>query len=122
VPAYERAGFQPPAPVVRARVVGPTGSHADVPLVIDSGADVSVVPLGAASAVGAPITRSTTAIQFLAGEEIVLDQADLAVEFLRYRFRGAFLVVDSTYGIVGRNILNALRLTLDGPELEWSAE
>lgn len=116
------AGFQPPAPVIRVLVVGPAGSHADVPLVIDSGADVSVVPLGAASAVGAPITRSTTAIQFLAGEEIVLDQADLAVEFLRYRFRGAFLVVDSTYGIVGRNILNALRLTLDGPELEWSAD
>ena len=91
-------------------------------LVIDSGADVSVVPLAAASAVGAAMVRSTMPIQFLAGEEIVLDQAELAVEFLRYRFRGAFLVVDSTYGVVGRNILDAFRLTLDGPRLEWSAD
>lgn len=93
-----------------------------MPLVIDSGADISVVPLGAATAVGAPIVRSTTAIQFLVGQEMMLDQADLAVEFLRYRFRGAFLVVDSSYGVIGRNILNALRLTLDGPQLEWSAD
>lgn len=101
-------------------MVGPAGSHSDVPLVIDSGADISVVPRGAASAVGATIVRSTAAIQFLVGQEIALDQADLAVEFLRYRFRGAFLVVDSSYGVVGRNILNALKLVLDGPGLEWS--
>jgi len=105
LPAYETTGFQPPAAIVRARIVGPAGSRSDVPLVIDSGADLSVLPRGVASAVGAPIVRSTTAIRFLAGEEIVLDQAELAVEFLRYRFRGAFLVVDSTYGVVGRNIL-----------------
>lgn len=122
MPTYEAAGFQPPAPVVRARVVGPGGSHSDVPLLIDSGADISVIPLGAAHTVGARIRRSTAPIRFLAGEELVLDQADLAVEFLRYRFRGAFLVVDSTHGIVGRNILNALRLTLDGPGLEWYSD
>lgn len=120
MPAYDAAGFQPPAPVVRALVVGPAGSRSDVLLVLDSGADLSVVPLAAANAVGAPVSRSTTAIQFLVGQEIVLEQAELAVEFLRYRFRGAFLVVDLSYGVIGRNILNALALTLDGPRLEWS--
>lgn len=121
MPAYETTGFQPPAPVVRARVVGPAGARSRVPLMLDSGADVSVIPLETARAVGAVISRSTAPIQFLAGQEILLEQAELAVEFLRYRFRGAFLVVDSGYGIVGRNILNALALTLDGPRLEWSA-
>jgi hypothetical protein len=89
-------------------------------LLLDSGADVSVVPRAAARSVGARIGRSTAAIQFLAGQAVVLDEAELTVEFLRYRFRGSFLVVDSSYGIAGRNILNALALTLDGPRLEWS--
>lgn len=120
MPAYEANGFQPPAPVIRARIVGPAGSLSDVPLMLDSGADVSVVPLAAASAVGASIGPPSTAIQFLGGREVAVEQAELAVELLRYRFRGSFLVMESSYGIVGRNILNALALTLDGPRLEWS--
>jgi len=42
-------------------------------------------------------------------------QAELQVEFLRFRFRGRFLLGESEYGVVGRNILNLLVLTLDGP-------
>lgn len=120
MPAYETEAFQPPAPVVHARIVGPAGARSDVRLLVDSGADVSVVPRDAAVAVGARIARSAAPIQLLSGQELVLDQAELAVEFLRYRFRGAFVVIDSDHGVVGRNILNALRLTLDGPRLEWS--
>ena len=100
--------------------MGPAGAQVDVPLLLDSGADVSVIPSDAARAVGARLGRSSAAIQFLVGQEIVLEQAQLTIEFMRYRFRGAFLVLDSSYGIVGRNILNALTLTLDGPRLEWS--
>jgi predicted aspartyl protease len=106
--------------VIRGRVIGPEGTRSNVPLLIDTGADVSVIPLAAANAVGAIISRSTAPIQFLAGQEIVVDQSDLAIEFVRYRFRGSFLVVDSEYGVVGRNVLNALALTLDGTRLEWS--
>lgn len=120
MPAYETAGFQPPAPVIQAVVVGPAGVRANVPLLLDSGADLSIVPRAAAGAVGARVGPSTVAIQFLVGQAMVVEQAELAVEFLRYRFRGAFLVVDSTHGVIGRNILNALALTLDGPRLEWS--
>ena len=35
-------------------------------------------------------------------------------------FRGQFLVVDQQVGILGRNILNALALLLDGPQQTWS--
>jgi hypothetical protein len=39
--------------------------------------------------------------------------------FLNKTFRERILQVDSEVGIVGRNILNSLRLLLDGPELNW---
>lgn len=122
MPAYEGGDVDPPAPVVRARIIGPADSQADVPLLIDSGADVSAIPRSAANAVGADIVRSRAAIQLVTGQEIRSDQADVAVEFLRFRFRGTFLVLDSTHGIVGRNILNGLQLTLDGGHLEWHAD
>ena len=35
-------------------------------------------------------------------------------------FRGQFLVIDQQVGILGRNILNALALVLDGPQQTWS--
>lgn len=35
-------------------------------------------------------------------------------------FRGQFLVIDQEVGILGRNILKALALVLDGPQQTWS--
>lgn len=122
MPAYESGDLEPPAPVVRAVVRGPSKVvYPDVPLLIDTGADVSLIPLDVANAVEAQTQPSDAPIQFLDGEEITCLQADLTIQFLRYRFRGAFLVAESPHGILGRNILNLLLVTLDGPDLSWSA-
>jgi len=43
------------------------------------------------------------------------------VQLLQYGFDGTFVVTDSAYGILGRNILSHLVLTLDGPRQLWSA-
>lgn len=121
MPAYEAGGFDPPVPVVRATVRGPEGTvQNDVPMVIDTGADVSLIPLGVAQAVEAATQPSSAPIRFLEGEPISVPQADLCLEFLGYRFRGPFLLLDSTYGILGRNVLNLMIVTLDGPSLTWS--
>jgi predicted aspartyl protease len=93
----------------------------DVPLLIDTGADVSVVPRYAAAAVGATVRPGDVALQFFDGSQSVSDVADLRVEILRYRFDGAFVIGDAPYGVLGRNILNLLTLTLDGPRHNWSA-
>ena len=54
MPAYETEGFSPPAPVVRSLMRGPEGQvYQDVPLLLDSGVDVTVLPLHVANAVGA---------------------------------------------------------------------
>ena len=122
MPAYEAEGFAPPAPVVRARLIGPSAQTIDgVPLLIDTGADVSVVPFEAALAVGTQPRPATVPIQFYGGEQTAYQEAEVTIAFLRYRFRGVFLVADAEYGIPGRSILNLLTLSLDGPALEWFA-
>ena len=122
MPAYEAGDFAPPAPVARAVVRGPAGAtRPDVPLLIDTGADISVIPQSVASAVNAEVRPSDIAIRFYDGSERTCDVAELTVEFLRYRFQGVFVVVDSDYGVLGRNILNLLVFTLDGPRRIWSA-
>jgi predicted aspartyl protease len=122
MPPYEAEGFQPPAPVVRAVVRSRNGSVRDVPLLIDTGADASVIPSSVASAAGAETRSAQAAIQAYDGTLVQCEQAELTVEFSRFRFRGPFLVTETDCGILGRNILNNVVLTLDGPALVWSME
>lgn len=122
MPAYEGDSFVPPASVARATIRGPSGrSQSAVPFLLDSGADVSILPRSVAEAAAAVIRPSEVAIRTYDGSESICDLAELSVEFLRFRFQGEFLVADAEYGVLGRNILNLLRLTLDGPALNWSA-
>ena len=121
MPAYEGKGFFPPAPVIAARLRGPDSrAVSDMRMLIDTGADVTVLPLQAAYAVGAIAQPSPVPVQFYSGEAVTYLQADLSLEFLRYRFRGLFLLAESEYGVLGRNVLNQLLVTLDGPMLIWS--
>jgi hypothetical protein len=121
MPKYESGDFEPPAPVVRATVLGVGDSSVgDVPFLIDTGADVSLVPVEVVNRLGAVTQPSKVAIQFLDGQQTSCSQAELTVAFLRYRFSGNFLVADTNHGILGRNIINLLLITLDGPALTWS--
>lgn len=120
MPAYEEGLFDPPAAVIRARVIGLDSEAGDVPLLVDSGSDVSTVPASVARAVGAQIAPSGIALLLIDDRHVSTNQADLAIEFLRFRVRGPFLVTESEYGVLGRNILNTLKLVLDGPRRQWS--
>ena len=122
MPEYEGDGWDPPAPIVRATVRGPSETvAADVPMLIDTGSEVSVVPQAVVEAVRAPISPSRVPVEFYSGAGEVWDEAHLSIEFARFRFEGLFLVAESSYGILGRNVLNLLVLALDGPDLAWSA-
>ncbi len=121
MPPYESEGFDPPAPLARAAVVGAEERIVDVRMLVDTGADVSVIPRSVAAELGAAVRHSGIRLQTYDGNQSEAEVADVGVEVGTYRFRGTFVVSDTQYGILGRNILNLLLLTLDGPRLFWSA-
>lgn len=92
-----------------------------MPLLLDTGSDVSIVPRSVAAAVGAPTFTPAMHLEFYDGSGASTQAAVLIVELLRFTFRGEFIVADRRYGVLGRNILNNLRVTFDGPNLTWSA-
>ncbi len=44
----------------------------------------------------------------------------LELVYLSKRFKGQFLIIDQSLGVLGRNVLNAVAILLDGPRLNWS--
>jgi hypothetical protein len=51
---------------------------------------------------------------------MIISEAVLAnLAFQRTNFRGRYLLIDAEVGVIGRDILNHLRLLLDGPALHW---
>ncbi len=122
MPPYDAARFEPPAPVARVILRNPdTGAACpDVPFLLDSGADVSLVPQSAVSQIGAPVApdKRYELIGF-DGTVSFAPVVQLEIAFCRRTFRGQFLLTDQESGILGRNVLNAVSLLFDGPHLTW---
>ena len=116
--AYESALFEPPAPVayvtLRNSVSGATWT--DAPMLLDTGADVTLIPRAALEKLG--LTLIPDLSYELAGYDGRTNYADvvqLELVFCRRTFRGQFLLVDQPWGIIGRNVLNAVALLFHGP-------
>ncbi len=121
MPDYHSA-FVPPAPVAQVEVWTRDGNTSvEAPMLIDSGSDVTIVPLTAVQALGATLRPYDVPLLAYNGERVYRDRARLAMKLLNYTFRGDYLVDDVEVGILGRNVLNSLVVNLDGPHLKWSA-
>ncbi len=51
------------------------------------------------------------------GDTSLAEVVRLELLFCRRTFRGQFLLIDQAWGVIGRNVLNAVPLLLDGPRL-----
>ena len=123
--AYDECFFTPPAPLARVTLRHPEIDPivSDVPMLLDSGADVTLIPQASVARLGTIIHLNER--YELMGFDGRISQAQavqLDLIFLRRRFKGRFLIGMQEWGIIGRDILNHVSLLLDGPYLTWSEQ
>jgi hypothetical protein len=122
MPTYDASRFFPPAPLAEvtlqniangARITG-------VPMLLDSGADVTLLPKDFVSQIGVVIDPNEGYELFgFDGSRSTAQAAHLDLILLARIFRGKFLLIEQDCGIIGRDILNDLTLLFDGPNLIW---
>jgi len=122
MPNYDAENFDPPAPVANVTLHNPaTGaSLSDVPMLIDTGADVTLLPLQYVEGLGIESTgEDVYEVQGFDGESKLVNMVQLEMIFLDRKFTGQFLLTNQPMGILGRNILNAIPILFDGPAEKW---
>jgi predicted aspartyl protease len=125
MPEYDVENFDPPAPVAYVTLRNPaTGALlSDVPMLIDTGADATLLPSNAVEQLGIRTEEDTNfEVQVFDGQIKRLKLAKLELYILGKKFAGEYLLIDRTVGILGRNILNNIRILLDGPRGKWNKQ
>ncbi len=114
--------YSPPAPVTLVSIRNPNTleTRRGVPMLLDTGSDLTLLPKATCDEIGLDIWRDPSLlVRAYEGTTSVAECVRLDLYFLHRRFRGLFLVYDSDEGILGRNILNQFPLLFDGPNLNW---
>ena len=120
--SYDASRFKPPAPVAQVALRNPaTGTVVpDVVLLLDTGADITLLPRTAIVELGAVlITGPGYEVAGFDGTRSFVPAVNVDMVFLRRLFTGRYLVIDEDQGILGRDVLNHIALLLDGPGLSW---
>ena len=101
----------------------PEASVSKVPMLLDTGADVTLVPRSAVERLG---LANTSGDEFrlvgFDGSPSTASVVHLELLFQNRSFRGQFLILEDEWGVIGRNVLNALPVLYDGPKLTWSLQ
>jgi hypothetical protein len=125
MPAYDADLFTPPAPLARVTLRNQTdgATLSGVPMLIDSGADVTLVPRASVNQLGISIDPNLNyELMTFDGSTSIAQVVELDLVFLKRIFRGRFLIANQEAGILGRDILNNISLLLDGPGLNWNEQ
>jgi hypothetical protein len=125
MPDYEALLFNPPAPVAWVALRDPDAGTiaSDVPLPIDTGADVTLLPQAAIQALGvSPLADLRYELVGFDGSKSFASVVLIDMIFLQRVFRGRYLLTEDERGIMGRDILNHIALLLDGPRRQWSEQ
>ena len=125
MPAYEDQFFHPPAPLARVTLRGSRDGNAvtDVPMLIDSGADVTLIPQQSVTSLGVTVDAGAGyEVMGFDGKKSTAQVVSLDLIFLRRVFRGRFLISNHEWGIEGRDILNHVAMLLDDPRLVWDEQ
>jgi hypothetical protein len=125
MPEYDSKFFDPPAPLARVslRDLNNGAIVTDVPMLIDSGADVTLIPRTFINELRLELDPNESyELASFDGHKSTALSARLELVFQTRTFRGRFLLINSESGILGRNVLNHFALVLDGPRLSWQEQ
>jgi hypothetical protein len=123
MPSYDAWHFDPPAPVARVTLRNPHSGAtvSDVLLLLDTEADITLLPRTAVEPLGVPpLADQQYELMGFDGSKSFAPVVMLDVLFLKRAFRGRYLLIEEERGILGRDILNHVILLLDGPRQQWS--
>ena len=125
MPDYEASRFDPPAPAVRVMLRNPDAGTAvsDVLLLLDTGADVTLLPHASVQALGvSPLADLRYELMGFDGSKSFASVVLIDMIFLNRVFRGRYLLTEDECGVLGRDILNHVTLLLDGPQQQGSEQ
>lgn len=123
MPNYDDLLFSPPAPVANVTLRDPASSAllSEIPMLLDYGADVTVIPQVALDSLGVSI-KSDEGVELMGfdGQTTISQIVRLDLIFQKKTFKGRFPVIEGQdWGIIGRDVLNHVVILLDGPRLTW---
>ena len=125
MPRYDAERFDPPAPLAMVALLAEDGQRSlnDVPMLIDSGADVSLIPEWSVRRLALEVREEQDyELTAFDGSKRVARSVQCELAFLGRAYGGTYLVLDNDAGILGRDVLNDVSLVLDGPRLDWREE
>jgi hypothetical protein len=125
MPEYDAENYNPPAPVAYVTLRNPaTGAVvSNIPMLIDTGSDTTLLPSDAVEKLGVKVYEDAGfEVQVFDGDTKFLRIVKLEVLVLDKTFKGDYLLIDRPIGILGRNILNHVRLLFDGPRGKWDEQ
>jgi len=125
MPSYDSSSFDPPAPIANVTLRNPDNAAplVDTALLVDTGADVTLLPRALVEQIGVPLVADVKyELAAFDGTKSLADVANVDMILLNRVYRGRYLLIDSPQGVLGRDVLNHLRLLFDGPAQEWSQQ
>jgi len=125
MPVYDSTLFDPPAALARVTIRHPVSGAtvSDVPMLLDTGADVTLLPQAFVEQLGiSGDANEGYELKGFDGNVSVARVVEVDLLFLRRAFKGRFLLIDQEWGLIGRDVLNHVSLLFDGLRLKWSEQ
>jgi len=111
--------IEPPAPFLDVTVEHPTtGQQLLFPAKLDTGADISAIPVSAVNQLRLLSIR-TIPVEGYSGDAIPVQTYALVLNVANARFRMEVIAISESYVLLGRDVLNYFYTHLNGPDLTF---